>query len=58
VKIPTGCCVNVGPAGAIVMYDRLISQGRFPRRALNPRAAPHPLPEHVQGAQKVRRKKA
>lgn len=58
VKIPTRFCVNVGTAGAIVMYDRLISQGRFPRRALNPRATPQPLPEHVQGAQKVRRKKA
>ena len=58
VKIPTRFCVNVGTAGAIVMYDRLISQGRFPRRALNPRAAPQPLPAHVQGAQKVRRKKA
>ena len=58
VKIPTKFCVNVGTAGAIVMYDRLISQGRFPRRALNPRAAPQPLPGHVQGPQKVRRKKA
>lgn len=58
VKIPTKFCVNVGTAGAIVMYDRLISQGRFPRRALNPRAAPQPLPAHVQGQQKVRRKKA
>jgi tRNA G18 (ribose-2'-O)-methylase SpoU len=58
VKIPTKFCVNVGTAGAIVMYDRLISQGRFPRRALNPRAAPQPLAGHVQGAQKVRRKKA
>jgi tRNA G18 (ribose-2'-O)-methylase SpoU len=57
VKIPTKFCVNVGTAGAIVMYDRMISQGRFPRRALNPRSAPQPLPQHVQGAQKVRRKK-
>lgn len=56
VKIPTKFCVNVGTAGAIVMYDRMISQGRFARRPVNPRAAPQPLPEHVQGAQKVRRK--
>jgi len=56
VKIPTRFCVNVGTAGAIVMYDRVISQGRFPRRAVNPRAAPESPPEHVQGAQKVRRK--
>jgi tRNA G18 (ribose-2'-O)-methylase SpoU len=58
VKIPTKFCVNVGTAGAIVMYDRLISQGRFARRPVNPRAAPQPLPEHVQGPQKVRTKKA
>jgi tRNA G18 (ribose-2'-O)-methylase SpoU len=58
VKIPTKFCVNVGTAGAIVMYDRMISQGRFARRPLNPRAAPQPLPEHVQGPQKVRTRKA
>jgi tRNA G18 (ribose-2'-O)-methylase SpoU len=57
VKIPTKFCVNVGTAGAIVMYDRMISQGRFARRPANPRAEPQALPEHVQGAQKVRRKK-
>jgi hypothetical protein len=39
------------------MYDRMISQGRFARRPANPRAEPQALPEHVQGAQKVRRKK-
>lgn len=54
VKIPTRFCVNVGVAGAIVMYDRLISTGRFARRPVNPRAAPEELPAHVQGAQIVR----
>jgi tRNA G18 (ribose-2'-O)-methylase SpoU len=58
VKIPTKFCVNVGTAGAIVMYDRLISQGRFARRAVNPRAKPEALPEHVQGAQVIRTKKS
>ena len=57
VKIPTKFCINVGLAGALVMYDRQIAQGRFARRGLNPRAAPEALPEHVPGAQKVRRKK-
>ncbi len=56
VKIPTRFCVNVGTAGAIVMYDRMISQGRFARRGVNPRATPQALPGHVQGAQKIRRK--
>lgn len=58
VKIPTKFCINVGLAGALVMYDRMISQGRFARRAVNPRAEPEALPEHVSGAQKVRQKTA
>jgi tRNA G18 (ribose-2'-O)-methylase SpoU len=56
VRIPTAFCVNVGVAGAIVMYDRLLATGRFARRPVNPRAAPEALPEHVQGAQVIRRK--
>ncbi len=32
IKIPMKFCVNVGVAGAIVMYDRLLSFGRFPDR--------------------------
>jgi hypothetical protein len=28
-------CVNVGVAGAIVMYDRLISMGRFAPRPVS-----------------------
>lgn len=32
IKIPMQFCVNVGVAGAIVMYDRLISTGRFAPR--------------------------
>lgn len=32
IKIPMQFCVNVGVAGAIVMYDRLISMGRFAPR--------------------------
>ncbi|MFQ6017760.1 MAG: RNA methyltransferase [Kiloniellaceae bacterium] len=54
VKIPTRFCINVGIAGAIVMYDRLISLGRFARRPVNPRAEPEALPEHLRGAQLLR----
>jgi tRNA G18 (ribose-2'-O)-methylase SpoU len=54
IQIPTKFSVNVGIAGAIVMYDRLISRGRFADRPLNPRALPEPLPEHVQGGQVFR----
>ncbi len=32
VKIPMKFCVNVGVAGAIAMYDRMISMGRFAER--------------------------
>ena len=32
IKIPTSFCVNVGIAGAIVMYDRVKSLGNYPQR--------------------------
>ncbi|HEX6957561.1 MAG TPA: RNA methyltransferase [Ferrovibrio sp.] len=37
-KIPTSFCVNVAVAGAIVMYDRLITLGKFGERPLSPLA--------------------
>lgn len=40
VKIPMQFCVNVGVAGALVMYDRLISCGGFPPRPDRPGGAP------------------
>lgn len=58
VKIPTAFCLNVATAGAIVLYDRLISHGRFAERPLasgGPRS--EPPPRHVWGkpiARKVR----
>ncbi len=58
VKIPTKFCVNVGVAGALVMYDRLLSQGRFARRPVSPRASPEPTPAHVRGGQVVRSPKS
>lgn len=36
VKIPTKFCVNVGVAGAIVMYDRLLALGGYPARPIMP----------------------
>lgn len=38
IKIPTSFCVNVGVAGAIVMYDRLVTLGKFAERPLSPLA--------------------
>jgi tRNA G18 (ribose-2'-O)-methylase SpoU len=46
VKIPTRFCVNVGVAGALVMYDRMIALGRFAERPVGTRgtAARKPRP--------------
>ncbi|MFQ5764204.1 MAG: RNA methyltransferase [Rhodospirillales bacterium] len=56
VRIPTRFSLNVGIAGAIVMYDRLTSLGRFPRRPERPGGPTEPLPEHVFGDPKIRKK--
>ncbi len=53
VKIPTAFCVNVAMAGAIVMYDRARSLGRFAPRPLTEGGAP-PLPEHKHGRPRSR----
>ncbi len=49
IKIPTRFCINVGVAGAIVMYDRLLTTGRFSERPITPDGPVVPLPEHVHG---------
>ncbi len=54
VKIPTSFCINVATAGAIVMYDRAISLGRYAERPVRAGGPAQPLPEHVQGAPIVR----
>ena len=51
VKIPTKFCINVGVAGAIVMYDRNLHLGRHARRPVGSRGLPDGLPAHVQGAE-------
>ena len=55
VRIPTRFCVNLGVAGAIVMYDRMLSLGRFAERPVHTDAAPAGRPPHVQGASRRRR---
>jgi tRNA G18 (ribose-2'-O)-methylase SpoU len=56
VRIPAAFSLNLATAGAIVMYDRLRSLGRFGSRPVAEQAeAPPPLP-HVQGAPKRRRR--
>jgi len=54
IKIPTQFCINVATAGAIVMYDRAISLGRFAERPVSSRGAPIELPAHVRGATVIR----
>jgi tRNA G18 (ribose-2'-O)-methylase SpoU len=55
VKIPTKFCINVGLAGALVMYDRVISLQRFAPRPLRPGGPTLALKGHVHGRQRFRR---
>jgi len=49
VKIPTRFCLNVATAGAIIMYDRMLSLGKFAERPVKSGAPlPDPAP-HVHG---------
>ena len=49
VKIPTRFSINVGMAGAIVLYDRLVSEGRYARPVSPGGGEPVP-PPHTWGA--------
>jgi len=49
IKIPTRFCVNVSVAGAIVMYDRMISLGRFAERPVRVGGPARPLAAHKRG---------
>jgi tRNA G18 (ribose-2'-O)-methylase SpoU len=40
VKIPTKFCLNVGVAGALVMYDRALAHGGYPARPIMPGGPP------------------
>ncbi len=55
VKIPMKFSINVGMAGAIVLYDRLISLGGYPPRPIVPGGPQADLPPaHQWGAPMVR----
>ncbi|MFQ5346243.1 MAG: RNA methyltransferase [Rhodothalassiaceae bacterium] len=56
IKIPTRFSLNVATAGAIVMYDRLLSYGRFARRPVASGDRPAELPPHVHGGPVMRRR--
>lgn len=57
VTIPTKFCTNVATAGAIVMYDRSISLGRFAERPVRAGAPTRPLPAHTHGDPVIRKPK-
>lgn len=59
VKIPMKFCVNVGVAGALVMYDRMISMGRFAERPVRAGGPVEDLKPQKRGhRRKVRTKKS
>lgn len=45
VKIPTKFCLNVGLAGALVMYDRVLAMGGYPARPIMPGGPPPEMAE-------------
>jgi hypothetical protein len=49
IKIPTRFCVNLSVAGAIVMYDRMISLGRFAERPVRVGGPTAGLAAHKRG---------
>ena len=54
VKIPTKFCLNVGVAGALVMYDRMICLGRHAERPVRVGGPTEGGAAHVHGKQKIR----
>jgi len=57
VKIPTKFSTNLAVAGALVMYDRLLSLGRFAERPLMPGGPTEERAPHIHGAPVIRSKK-
>jgi tRNA G18 (ribose-2'-O)-methylase SpoU len=57
VKIPTRFCVNVSVAAAIVMYDRMISLGRFAERPVRVGGPVAPLTPHRRGLPKWKQRR-
>ena len=56
VRIPTRFCINLAAAGAIVMYDRMLSLGRFAPRPVRSGGPTEALRPHVHGKVITRRR--
>lgn len=54
VRIPLRFCVNVATAGTIVMYDRMLSHGRYAERPVAAGGPTEPRQEHVHGGPRLR----
>lgn len=54
IKIPTSFCINVATAGAIVMYDRITTYGKFAERPVKAGGPTEERPEHVHGGPRFR----
>lgn len=57
VKIPTRFCINLASAGAILMYDRLLSFGRFPPRPVRSGGPTEARPAHAHGKHERKRRR-
>ncbi len=57
IKIPMRFCVNLAVAGAVVMYDRLLTRTRFPDRPVVPGGPLIPAEAHQFGSPIFRRPK-
>ena len=53
VKIPTRFCINLGVAGAVLMYDRVCAMGRFAPRPVKSGGPPEQVPAHGRGGQLI-----
>ncbi len=58
VRIPTRFSLNLAAAGAVVMYDRMISLRRFGARPVAPNGPVEALPPHVFGEPVWKKKQA
>lgn len=54
IKIPTSFCINVATAGAIVMYDRIATYGKFAERPVKAGGPTEEVPEHIHGLPRFR----
>lgn len=55
IKIPMKFCVNVGVAGALIMYDRLITMGKFAERPVAVGGPDEFAPENLKQEQIISR---